>query len=74
VIGQSFWVVSAGSLAGLAGAYWLSRFVRSLLFGIEPTDLVTYLGAAMVLAAAALVAAYLAARRAVRVDPVSALR
>ncbi len=74
LIGQSFWTVSAGALAGLAGAYWLSRFVRTLLFGIEPTDAVTYLGAAMVLAAAALLASYLAARRAIRVDPVSALR
>ena len=74
LIGQSFWTVSAGALAGLAGAYWLSRFVRSLLFGIEPTDVVTYLGAAVVLAAAALLASYLAARRAIRVDPVAALR
>ena len=74
LIGQSFWTVSAGALAGLAGAYWLSRFVRSLLFGIEPTDAVTYLGAAMVLAASALLASYLAARRAIRVDPVTALR
>jgi putative ABC transport system permease protein len=74
LIGQSFWTVSAGALAGLAGAYWLSRFVRSLLFGIEPTDAVTYLGAAVVLAAAALLASYLAARRAIRVDPVAALR
>jgi putative ABC transport system permease protein len=74
MIGQSVWTVSAGALAGLAGAYWLSRFVRSLLFGIEPTDAATYLGAAVVLAAAALLASYLAARRAIRVDPVSALR
>jgi putative ABC transport system permease protein len=74
LIGQSFWTVSAGALAGLAGAYWLSRFVRSLLFGIEPTDVVTYLGSATVLAAAALLASYLAARRAIRVDPVAALR
>ena len=74
LIGQSCWTVSAGALAGLACAYWLSRFVRSLLFGIEPTDVVTYLGAAVVLASAALLASYLAARRAIRVDPVAALR
>jgi putative ABC transport system permease protein len=74
LIGQTFWTVSGGALAGLAAAYWLSGFVRSLLFGIEPTDAVTYLGAATVLAVAALGASYLAARRAIRVDPVSALR
>jgi putative ABC transport system permease protein len=74
VVGQSLWIVSAGALAGLAGAYALSGLVRSLLFGIEPTDAVTYLGAAAVLTAAALAASYLAARRASRVDPVSALR
>jgi putative ABC transport system permease protein len=74
MIGQSFWIVAAGSVAGLAAAYGLSRYVRTLLFGIEPTDVVTYLGAAMVLALAAFFASYLAARRAVQVDPVSALR
>ena len=74
MIGQSFWIVAGGSVAGLAAASGLSRYVRTLLFGIEPTDLVTYFGAAAVLAAAALMASYLAARRAVRVDPVSALR
>jgi putative ABC transport system permease protein len=74
MVAQSFWIVAGGSVAGLAAAYGLSRYVRTLLFGIEPTDAVTYAGAAMVLATAALFASYLAARRAVRVDPVSALR
>jgi putative ABC transport system permease protein len=74
VIGQSFGVVCAGALAGLAGAFWLSRFVRTLLFGVEPTDVVTYAAAALVLAGVALAASALAARRATRIDPATALR
>jgi predicted permease len=74
MLGQSLGLVAAGGVAGIAGAAWLSRYVRTLLFGIEPTDVLTYAGAAVVLGLAALAASYLAARRATRVDPATALR
>jgi putative ABC transport system permease protein len=74
MLGQSLGLVAAGGVAGIAGAAWLSRYVRTLLFGIEPTDVLTYAAAAVVLGLAALAASYLAARRATRVDPATALR
>ncbi|HEX7780458.1 MAG TPA: hypothetical protein VF424_14520 [Vicinamibacterales bacterium] len=61
-------------MAGLIGAALLSRYVRALLFEISPTDVTAYAGATAVLLAAAIVAVYLAARRATRVDPIATLR
>ena len=63
-----------GLLAGIAGALLLSRLMRSLLFGIGAADLVTYLAMALLLLLAAYVSCYLPARRALRIDPVAALR
>jgi predicted permease len=63
-----------GIVIGLAGAYALSRFIAAILYGTEPTDLVTYGGVALVLALCAAVASLVPARRAARVDPVTALR
>jgi putative ABC transport system permease protein len=74
VLGQSLVLVGAGAAAGLGAAMWLSKYVRTLLFGIEPTDVVTYVGAAAILALAAFGASYLAARHATQVDPASALK
>ncbi len=59
---------------GLLGAFALSRLLSSLLFGIAPSDPTTYAAVAVVLAATALVSCYLPARRALQVDPVTALR
>ena len=59
---------------GLAGAALLTRFMASLLFGVTTTDPVTFIGVAALLSAAAVVASYLPARRATRVDPMLALR
>jgi len=61
---QSLGLVTVGTVAGLAAAALLSRYLRVLLFEISPTDIPTYVAAASVLAAAALSAIYLAARRA----------
>jgi predicted permease len=66
--------VGAGVLAGGVGALLGGRVLQSSLFGIGPLDPVAFAGAALLLAAVALVAAYLPARRATRVDPLSALR
>jgi len=59
---------------GLAGAFALVRFLTSLLFGVGAYDAVTFVGVPVLLAAVAIAASYLPARRAVRVDPIVALR
>lgn len=59
---------------GLAGALALSRLLSNLLFEIEPTDPTTYVAVALLLGAASLLSCYLPARRALRIDPVAALR
>jgi predicted permease len=63
-----------GIMAGLAGYYWTSRFLQTLLFQIEPSDPVSAAVAIMVLSGAAFIACYLPSRRALGVDPVVALR
>jgi putative ABC transport system permease protein len=59
---------------GLAGAYALTRLLSSLLYGVPPTDLLTFISVSFVLVAIALLASYLPARRAARIDPMEALR
>lgn len=59
---------------GLAGAYSMSQLIQSLLFQVTSTDLLTYLSVPVLLALVALLACYVPARRAMRVDPVVALR
>jgi ABC-type antimicrobial peptide transport system permease subunit len=63
-----------GIVLGVGGAAALSRLMSSLLFGVSPTDPLTYAVVSAGLAAVAVVAGYLPARRASRVDPVVALR
>ena len=61
-------------MVGLAGAIAVTRVMASLLFGISATDLVTFSAVPLILATVALMACYVPARRATRVDPVFALR
>jgi putative ABC transport system permease protein len=63
-----------GLAIGLAGAVVLMRGFRTMLYEISPSDPLTLAGVALVLLASALVACYVPARRAMRVDPVTALR
>ncbi len=68
-------LMAAGGIAlGIAGALVLTRLMRTLLFGIGPTDPVTYLLVSALVVATALAACYLPARRAARLDPMRSLR
>ena len=74
VLRQGMTLVLIGMAVGLAGAFALARLLSGLLFGVTPTDTVTFTVVPLVLAAVALAACYLPARRAARVDPMRALR
>jgi ABC-type antimicrobial peptide transport system permease subunit len=74
VMAKTIALVSSGILVGVVGALILGRLAASLLFRLEPTDPLTFAGTVLVLLAVAVVAAYVPALRASRVDPMSALR
>jgi putative ABC transport system permease protein len=74
VLKQGLMLTIAGVVVGLVGALVLTRLLRSLLFGIGPTDIVTYGVLAALLTVVALIACYVPARRATKVDPLVALR
>jgi len=74
VLGETVALAAAGVGGGLAGAAATTRLIRALLFRVEPTDPVTFAAISAVLVATALLASYIPARRATRVDPMVALR
>ena len=74
VLGRGARVIGAATVIGLVGAFFAAKLMRGQLYGIQPTDPVTFIAVPVVLAAVALLACYLPARRAARVDPVIALR
>jgi putative ABC transport system permease protein len=74
VLRQGLGLALIGTVIGIALSFALTRTIVSLLFEIRPTDLTTFVGAAMVLLVAALLACYVPARRATKVDPLVALR
>ncbi|MGH7713464.1 MAG: ADOP family duplicated permease [Gemmatimonadaceae bacterium] len=67
-------LAALGIALGIVGAFILTRFLTTLLYGVTPTDASTLIGAVALLTAAALVATYLPVRRAVRVDPMDSVR
>jgi ABC-type antimicrobial peptide transport system permease subunit len=74
IVREATVTVVAGTIAGLMATLAMVRLVRSQLFGVEPHDPVALAGATALLLAMALTAAYMPARRASRIDPLSALR
>jgi len=74
VVRQAVWLGAAGLVIGIAGALAVTRVLGSLLFGVSATDPLTFGGVSAALVTVLLLAAYLPARRATRVDPIVALR
>jgi putative ABC transport system permease protein len=74
VVGQGLRSVAIGTALGVAASVALARFLGSMLFGIKPTDPVTFVAVSLLLLAVAWLACYLPARRATHVDPTVALR
>jgi putative ABC transport system permease protein len=74
VVGQGMALTVAGVAIGLGAAYWLTRLIATLLFGVSATDGATFAGVAALLAVVAFLSTWIPARRAARVDPLIALR
>ena len=74
VMARGLEMIGAGLLIGVAGALGATRILANMLFGVKQTDPLTFAGVSVVLLAAALLACYVPARRAMRVDPITALR
>jgi len=74
VLLRTIGLVATGVVLGIASTLWLSQFVRTLVYGLDPRDPVTILGSAAVLMAVAGIAAWLPARRAIQINPADLLR
>ena len=74
ILGQGMMLTVIGMAAGLLGAFALTRLMATMLFGVKPTDPLTFGGVALLLFAIALIACYIPGRRATKVDPVNSLR
>ena len=71
---QSLWMVVLGIAIGIPAALALTRLVQKTLYGVEPTDPVSFAAAVLLMTGVGAVAAWIPARRAAHVDPIKALR
>ena len=74
VVADGYLLVLTGTAIGVAAGLAATRLIRSLLFDVSPTDVATFVAGAVVLSALALIASYVPAARAIRIDPLRALR
>jgi ABC-type antimicrobial peptide transport system permease subunit len=74
VVRQGMALALAGVTVGLGAAFLLTRLIRSLLFGVDATDPITFAGIPFLLAIITLLACYIPAQRAARIDPLISLR
>jgi ABC-type antimicrobial peptide transport system permease subunit len=74
ILSQGLSLAFTGAVVGLVGAWIVSHLMAGLLYGVSPTDPLTFIGVTVVLTAVALAACFVPALRAVRVDPLVALR
>jgi ABC-type antimicrobial peptide transport system permease subunit len=74
VLNQGLPLALAGAAVGLVGALIVSHLMAGLLYGVSPSDPLTFISLTVVLVIVALAACYIPARRAIRVDPIVALR
>jgi putative ABC transport system permease protein len=74
VLGRGLRLTLIGIILGVAGAFGLTRLMSNLLFGVSATDPLTFVGVAVLLVIVALLASYIPARRATKIDPLVALR
>jgi putative ABC transport system permease protein len=74
VLGRGLRLVAIGSVLGLAISFGVTRVMSSILFGVTPTDPITFVGVTLLLLAVTFVACWIPARRATRIDPLTALR
>jgi len=74
VLSEGVLLSSIGTVVGLVGSFWLAQLIASQLYGVLPTDLLAFTTASILLMGVALLACYVPARRATKVDPMVALR
>jgi putative ABC transport system permease protein len=74
IVGQGLKLALVGVTIGVAGALALTRFLSSLLYGVKPTDPLTFIAVSLILSSVAMLACYIPARRATKVDPMVVLR
>jgi putative ABC transport system permease protein len=74
VLGQSLLLIAIGIILGVAGAAMVTRYLEAMLYGLTPLDTTTFVGVSLLFAIVALIASYVPARRATRVNPLIALR
>jgi putative ABC transport system permease protein len=74
VVGHGLKLALIGTGMGLAGAYLTTRVLSSLLFGVSATDTLIFTGISALLIGVVLIASYVPARRATKIDPITALR